>query len=85
MNKNQFRIASNVYQYLKIKKKLINKKLSNLKLTAIKEDLINLGVKKIDYIEFYNLNTLKKPKNKKENFKIFIAYYLNKIRLIDNI
>ena len=48
LNKNQFKIASNVYQYLKVKKKLINKKLSNLKLTTIKEDLINLGVKKID-------------------------------------
>ena len=27
---------------------------------------------------------LKKAKNKKEKFNIFIAYYLNHIRLIDN-
>ena len=29
--------------------------------------------------------TLKKPKKSNENFNIFIAYYLNKVRLIDNI
>ena len=32
-----------------------------------------------------NINTLKKIKKKSENYKIFIAYYINKIRLIDNI
>ena len=47
--------------------------------------LIKLGIKKVDYIEILNSNTLKKVKNKKEKFKIFIAYYLNNIRLIDNI
>jgi len=46
---------------------------------------MNLGVKKIEYIELYNLKTLKRPKNKREKFKIFIAFYLNKTRLIDNI
>ena len=51
----------------------------------IKKDLIDLGVKKIDYIEFYNSKTLKRPKSKREKFKIFIAFYLNKTRLIDNI
>ena len=85
LNKNQLKIASNVYQYLKIKKKLIKKKLSNFKLINIKKDLIDFGVTKIDYVELYNPNTLKKLKNKREKFKIFIAFYLNKIRLIDNI
>ena len=85
LNKNQLKIASNVIKYLKNKKKLIKKKLSNFKFISIKKDLINLGVKKIDYIEFYNSKTLKRPKSKKEKFKIFIAFYLNKTRLIDNI
>ena len=40
---------------------------------------------KIDYIELYNSTSLKKPRNKKDNFRIFIAFYLNKTRLIDNI
>ncbi len=64
---------------------MIKKKLSNFKFVNIKKDLINLGVKKIDYVELYNSNTLKRPKGKREKFKIFIAFYLNKTRLIDNI
>ena len=80
LNKKELRTASKIYHYL-----ISKKKLSNIKVLNIKKKLISLGVKKIDYIEFYNLNTLKRPKNKKENFKIFIAYYLNKIRLIDNV
>jgi len=80
LNKKELRTASRIYHYL-----ISKKELSNIKILNIKKKLINLGVKKIDYIEFYNLNTLKRPKNKKENFKIFIAYYLNKIRLIDNV
>jgi pantoate--beta-alanine ligase len=85
LNRNQFKIASNVVKYLKNKKKLIKKNLSNFKFLNIKKDLINLGVTKIDYIELYNSETLKRPKNKREKFKIFIAFYLNKNRLIDNI
>ena len=80
LDKNQLKIASKVYHYLNNKKKS-----PNIKIMNIKKALINLGVKKIDYIKLYNLNTLKQPKNRKEKFKIFIAYYLNKIRLIDNI
>ena len=47
LNKNQLKIASNAIKYLKNKKKLIKKKLSNFKFVNIKKDLINLGVKKI--------------------------------------
>ncbi len=85
LNNNQFKIASKVIKYLKNKKRLVKNKISNLNLYDFKKDLMNLGVTKIDYIEFYNLKTLKRPKSKKENFKIFIAFYLNKTRLIDNI
>ena len=85
LNRNQFKIASNVVKYLKNKKKLIKKEFSNFKFLNIKKDLMNLGLTKIDYIELYNSKTLKRPKNKREKFKIFIAFYLNKTRLIDNI
>ncbi|MBD1150300.1 pantoate--beta-alanine ligase [Pelagibacterales bacterium SAG-MED29] len=85
LNKNQFKIASNVIKYLKNKKRLIKKEFFNSKSITIKKDLINLGVTKIDYIEFYNSKTLRQPKSKREKFKIFIAFYLNKTRLIDNI
>ena len=81
----QLKIASNVIKYLKGKKKLIKKNLTSFKLISIKDNLINLGVTKIDYIELYNSKTLKQPKSKREKFRIFIAFYLNKTRLIDNI
>jgi pantoate--beta-alanine ligase len=85
LDKNGFNTASKIYFYLSNVKKSIKKKLSNIKTINIKKNLMKLGVQKVEYIEFFNLNTLKKPKNKKEKFKIFIAYYLNNIRLIDNI
>jgi len=85
LNKKQLYIASKVFKYLKIKKRLIKKKISIFKLRNIKKNLIKLGVTKIDYLELYNVKTLKRAKYKKEKFKIFIAFYLDKIRLIDNI
>jgi len=85
LSKRQFKIASNVIKYLRYKKRIIKKNFSNFKLDDIKKDLLNLGVTKIDYIELYNSTSLKKPRNKKDNFRIFIAFYLNKTRLIDNI
>tara|TARA_A100001011_G_scaffold370345_1_gene426530 strand:+ start:2532 stop:3347 length:816 start_codon:yes stop_codon:yes gene_type:complete len=80
----QLAIAANVFRYIKKTKKILKKNLKNFNLTKFKNDLIVLGVSKIDYIKLYNLQTLKKPKNRKENFNIFIAYYLNNVRLIDN-
>ena len=39
---------------------------------------------KIEYLELRNLNNLKLSE-KIKNSKIFVAFYLNKVRLIDNI
>ena len=85
LSKYHFKVASTVIKYLKNKKFLIKKKFSNFNSMNIKKDLKKLGVTKIDYIEIFSLKTLVRPKIKKENFKIFIAYYLDKTRLIDNI
>jgi pantoate--beta-alanine ligase len=85
INKNQFKIASRVYHYLKYKKKKIKSKIIYFDTLIYKKELMNLGVEKIDYLELYNIKTLKKPKRAKEKFNLFIAYYLNKVRLIDNI
>ena len=63
----------------------MKKKKSFMKLNIIKKNIIKLGVKKIDYLEIYNLKSLKKTNNLNKNSRIFIAYYLDKIRLIDNI
>ncbi len=77
-------IASNVVKYLKNQKKLIKKKFNKRHLLKLKKNLLNLGVSKIDYLELYNLKTLKPPKNKRDKFNIFFALYFKKIRLIDN-
>ncbi len=85
LSKKQLGIASVVYNFLRNKKKAGMKSFSSAKLHKIKKYLVSLGVSKIDYIELYNIKTLKKPKSYKEKFKIFISFYLNNIRLIDNI
>ncbi len=85
LDKTEIKIASKVFKYLKNKKRLLKKNINNFNLFHFKTDIINLGVNKIDYLKIYNLKNLSKPKSKKDKFKIFIAYYLNKTRLIDNI
>ena len=85
LNKKQMKIAKNVYNYLiKIKKKT-KKNFRLFNSLLFKKDLIKLGVNKIDYLEIINLRSLSRPRKLKESFNIFIAYYLNKVRLIDNI
>ncbi len=79
LTKKQLKIASDIYFFLKANKR----KLIFFKNNLMKE-MHQFGVNKIDYIELLNLKTLKKPKNNKEKYNIFIAYYLNKTRLIDN-
>jgi len=64
------------------KRKLIN----NINyLIHVKKIILKFGVKKIDYIEIININKTEKPYREKKKFRIFIAYYLGKTRLIDNI
>ena len=85
LNKNEMKIAKYVTNYLiKIKRKT-RKNLKLFNSVILKKDLIKIGVNKIDYLEIINRKTLQKPKKSNETFNIFIAYYLNKIRLIDNI
>ena len=58
------------------------KKLKEL-IKKIKINLINKFDIKIEYLECRNLNNLNRDLNNKP-FKLFVAYYLNNIRLIDN-
>ena len=85
LTKKQIKQASRVFKYFKFKKNKIKKNLSNYDFLSTKKDLIKLGVTRVDYVKLLNLKNLKKPKSIKEKFKIFIAYYLRNIRLIDNI
>ena len=58
---------------------------SKFEINKMKNKIITLGADKIDYLEILNVNKIIKPYKKQKKYKIFISYYLNKIRLIDNI
>ena len=85
LDKNQIKIASNIYLYLRNLKKKIKKNYNFFNLNKIKKDLKDLGVRKIDYLENYNTKNFKKIKRQNKKFNLFIAYYIKNVRLIDNI
>ena len=83
LTKKEKEIASKVYHLVfYIKKRLIRNKISE---NSIKNIIYSLGVEKIDYIEIINLNKTTKPFKKYSFYRIFIAYYIRSVRLIDNI
>ena len=47
--------------------------------------MMSLGVTKVDYLKNINLKNIQKFKKKNNKFKLFVAYYIDNIRLIDNI
>jgi len=84
LKNEQIIIAKNIYNYLIYIKKNTKKNIKLFKSLTLQKELIKLGASKVDYLELINVKKLEKPKNKKENYNIFIAYYLKDIRLIDN-
>ena len=71
-------------EFFKIKKKFSYVKFRKLNsINKIKEYFEKKYIIKIDYLDFRNSADLKKTDFKK-NFKLFVAYYLNNVRLIDN-
>ena len=52
---------------------------------TIKNKILRLGVRKIDYIKLLDVNNLIRPYKKNIKYRIFVAYFLRKTRLIDNI
>ena len=83
LTSNNIIIASKIYKLLCKSKKILIMKRTTLK--KIKNKIFQLGVKKIDYIELIDINKQTKPYKKNKKYILFIAYYLNSIRLIDNI
>ncbi len=74
------KIAKNLIIF---KKKLLNKKNLNNLIFMKKNELKKEYNFKIDYLELRNIKNLRLT-NKIKNAKIFVAYYINKVRLIDN-
>ena len=81
LNLKNKKIASKIYFYLK----KIKNKFNYINPSILKKKIIKLGANKIDYIEFYNVKNFKRSKKLNKNNRIFIAYFLNNVRLIDNI
>ncbi len=79
----QKKIASDIYKLISKNKKQVVK--NNYLIKNIKTKILNMGVKKIDYLKILDVNKLIKPFRKNVKFRIFISYYLGKTRLIDNI
>ena len=85
LNKSNLNVASNIYKELvKIKKNINTKKNISYFLKSQKKDLINIYKIKIDYLELRSEKNLKISCTNK-NSRLFIAYYLNNVRLIDNL
>ena len=84
LNKNSLIKAGEIARNLIIfKKKLLeNMNLKNLFLMKKKELKKKYDIK-IDYLELRNTKNLRLTK-KIKNAKIFVAYYINRVRLIDN-
>jgi len=84
LSKNQLKKAGKIAKKLKkFKKKIKNKHGLNKKINKFKIYLKNTFGIKIDYLEIRNEKNLSiYIKNGK--FRLFIAYYINNVRLIDN-
>jgi len=85
LNKEDLRRTGIIANKLfKLKKKINkNKNESNFLIKILQNELIDNYEIKIEYLEARNLVNLKKN-IQNVNFKLFIAYYINNIRLIDN-
>ena len=68
---------------ISFKKKLIKRKNYKILLSNKKKELINLYNIRIEYLELRNISNLQNSV-KLRNAKLFFAYYMNSIRLIDN-
>ena len=75
--------AKLITNIMKLKRKLNMR--SNIKkvLNKTRNEINKLQNVKIEYLELRNIKNLK-ISNKLKNSKIFVSFYINKIRLIDN-
>ena len=84
LSKTKLNKASKLIQNLMNIKKKFSKNINFNKMLNLKrKELSKLYNVKIEYLELRNANNLKLS-NKLKNSKIFTAFYLDKVRLIDN-
>ena len=81
LNERSLIIAGKIISFLKRNKNQIIKSKKNIFfLKKIKE----FGANKVDYLSAFNLKKLKRTNKPSINTRVFLAYYLNGVRLIDN-
>ena len=73
-----------VRKLINVKKNIKNKKNKNKHLLTVKDDFQKQFKIKIEYLELRDINNLKLS-NVIKTSRLFVAYYLNGIRLIDNL
>ena len=83
LNKKNYFKACSIANYLSTTKKKLDKKNLSPSLKLIIKKLENLYQIKMDYLEVRNEKNLKNS-NLKNKYRLFVAYYIGKIRLIDN-
>jgi pantoate--beta-alanine ligase len=84
LSRNELIQAKMISKEIFLLKKRLSKSRNIKKLISDKKkELINSFNIKLDYLELRNKFNLK-VSNKVKNSKLFIAYYINKVRLIDN-
>jgi pantoate--beta-alanine ligase len=81
LNQKSLNIAGKIISFLKKNKNQIIK--SNRNIFFIKK-IKEFGANKVDYLSAFNLKQLKKTNKPSANTRVFLAYYLNGVRLIDN-
>ena len=84
LSKNNLSKSEKISKLLFSFRNRISNNFNNIKLLKLYRSKINDLCNKIEYFEIRNIKNLSNKITKK-NFKIFIAYRQNKIRLIDNI
>ena len=81
LNQSSLNIAGKIINFLrKNKNHIIRSKNNSYFIKKIK----NFGAKKVDYLSAFNLRKLKKTNKPSINTRVFLAYYLGGVRLIDN-
>ncbi len=74
-----------IIKFLKKNKSFLRNNFFDKKSIRYLENQLKIfGATKIDYIEPLNVQTLKKPNKKNQKFNLFFAFYINKVRFIDN-
>tara|TARA_A100001015_G_C14981367_1_gene709588 strand:- start:658 stop:1473 length:816 start_codon:yes stop_codon:yes gene_type:complete len=84
LTKKDLLLASKAINFLRKQKKNLKFNKNKIYFNKITDYLREIGIKRVDYIELLNTKNFSKHINSNKKFNIFIAFYINKIRLIDN-